>query len=44
VDDGTGEKSRSQFALMAERRFAPYFWTQFFGSFNSNLLKHALKE
>jgi len=42
VDDGTGEKSRSQFALMAERRFAPYFWTQFFGSFNSNLLKNAL--
>ncbi|HEX6691486.1 MAG TPA: MFS transporter [Burkholderiales bacterium] len=27
---------------MAERRFAPYFWTQFFGSFNSNLLKNAL--
>jgi hypothetical protein len=27
---------------MAERRFAPYFWTQFLGSFNSNLLKNAL--
>src|SRR5688572_13427140 len=27
---------------MVERRFAPYFWTQFFGSFNSNLLKNAL--
>jgi 1-acyl-sn-glycerol-3-phosphate acyltransferase len=36
------EQSRSQFALMLERRFAPYFWTQFFGSFNSNLLKNAL--
>ena len=36
------ERSRSQFALMGERRFAPYFWTQFFGSFNANLLKNAL--
>ena len=42
MDPGTGSKPRSQFALMAERRFAPYFWTQFFGSFNSNLLKNAL--
>ena len=36
------ERSRSQFVLMGERRFAPYFWTQFFGSFTSNLLKNAL--
>jgi hypothetical protein len=42
LEQGTGGKSRSQFALMVERRFAPYFWTQFFGSFNSNLLKNAL--
>ena len=42
MEHGTGGKSRSQFALMVERRFAPYFWTQFFGSFNSNLLKNAL--
>jgi 1-acyl-sn-glycerol-3-phosphate acyltransferase len=42
MDEGTGEKSRSQFALLAERRFAPFFWTQFFGAFNNNLLKNAL--
>jgi 1-acyl-sn-glycerol-3-phosphate acyltransferase len=40
--EGTGGKSRSQFALLAERRFAPFFWTQFFGAFNNNLLKNAL--
>jgi 1-acyl-sn-glycerol-3-phosphate acyltransferase len=32
----------SQFALLRERRFAPFFWTQFFGAFNNNLLKNAL--
>ena len=34
--------SRSQFALLKERRFAPFFWTQFFGAFNNNLLKNAM--
>ena len=32
----------SQFQLLRERRFAPFFWTQFFGAFNNNLLKNAL--
>lgn len=35
-------KSASQFALLAESRFAPFFWTQFFGAFNNNVLKNAL--
>ncbi len=34
--------SESQFRLLAERRFAPFFWTQFFGAFNDNVLKNAL--
>ena len=33
--------SSSQFALMAERRFAPFFWTQFLGAANDNLFKFA---
>ena len=39
---GPGEKSRSQFALFTQRRFAPFFWTQFFGAFGDNVLKNAL--
>lgn len=31
----------SQFALLRERRFAPFFWTQFLGAFNDNLFKFA---
>ena len=31
----------SQFELLAERRFAPFFWTQFLGAFNDNLFKFA---
>lgn len=31
----------SQFQLLAERRFAPFFWTQFLGAFNDNLFKFA---
>ncbi len=27
---------------MATRRFAPFFWTQFFGAFNDNVYKNAL--
>ena len=30
-----------QFRLMRERRFAPFFWTQFLGAANDNLLKFA---
>ena len=32
----------SQFALLAQRRFGPFFWTQFFGAFNDNVFKTAL--
>jgi len=32
----------SQFALLKQRRFAPFFWTQFCGAANDNLLKIAL--
>ena len=31
----------SQFALLTERRFAPFFWTQFLAAFNDNLFKFA---
>jgi 1-acyl-sn-glycerol-3-phosphate acyltransferase len=31
-----------QFALLRERRFAPFFWTQFLGAGNDNLFKFAL--
>jgi MFS family permease len=31
----------NQFSLMSQRRFAPYFWTQFGGAANDNLFKFA---
>jgi len=31
----------SQFTLLKERRFAPFFWTQFLGAFNDNVFKTA---
>jgi len=31
----------SQFALLRQRRFAPFFWTQFSGAFNDNVFKFA---
>ena len=33
---------RSQFRLLRERRFAPFFWTQFLGAGNDNVYKNAL--
>ncbi len=33
---------KSQFGLMASRRFAPFFWTQFSGAFNDNVFRNAL--
>jgi len=33
---------RSQFDLLSERRFAPFFWTQFLGAANDNVYKNAL--
>jgi 1-acyl-sn-glycerol-3-phosphate acyltransferase len=32
---------RSQFTLLRERRFAPFFWTQFAGAANDNVFKNA---
>jgi 1-acyl-sn-glycerol-3-phosphate acyltransferase len=32
----------NQFSLLGQRRFAPFFWTQFFGAFNDNVFKTAL--
>ena len=32
----------SQFELLRQRRFAPFFWTQFLGAANDNVLKNAL--
>ena len=37
----TPMQSPSQFALMGQRRFAPFFWTQFLGAGNDNLFKFA---
>src|SRR6266571_2296459 len=31
----------NQFALLGQRRFAPFFWTQFCGAANDNLFKFA---
>jgi 1-acyl-sn-glycerol-3-phosphate acyltransferase len=33
---------QNQFSLLAQRRFAPFFWTQFLGAFNDNVFKTAL--
>ncbi len=32
----------SQFNLLKQKRFAPFFWTQFLGAFNDNVFKNAL--
>jgi 1-acyl-sn-glycerol-3-phosphate acyltransferase len=37
----TAVKQKGQFSLLAERRFGPFFWTQFLGAGNDNLLKFA---
>jgi len=31
----------NQFDLLKERRFAPFFWTQFLGAANDNVFKNA---
>jgi MFS family permease len=36
------ESEHSQFQLLRERRFAPFFWTQFLGAGNDNIYKNAL--
>ncbi|WP_428416206.1 MFS transporter [Methylibium sp.] len=40
-DDPTFSHSPNQFALLTQRRFAPFFWTQFLGAGNDNLFKFA---
>lgn len=35
-------RQSSQFALLTQRRFGPFFWTQFLGAFNDNLFKISL--
>ena len=35
------EAHPNQFALLRQRRFAPFFWTQFAGAANDNLFKFA---
>jgi len=35
------EQHHNQFALLRQRRFAPFFWTQFAGAANDNLFKFA---
>ena len=40
--DGTAAAAHpNQFALLRQRRFAPFFWTQFLGAGNDNLFKFA---
>ncbi|MBI3150236.1 MAG: MFS transporter [Betaproteobacteria bacterium] len=34
--------TRNQFVLLGQRRFAPFFWTQFLGAGNDNVFKFAL--
>ncbi|GAB6097548.1 MFS transporter [Desulfatiferula olefinivorans] len=36
------KKEHSQFGLLREKRFAPFFWTQFAGAFNDNIYKNVL--
>ena len=35
----TRREHHSQFGLLRERRFAPFFWTQFLGALNDNVFK-----
>jgi len=35
-------KTRNQFSLLTQRRFGPFFATQFLGAFNDNVFKNAL--
>ena len=37
----SGHEHPNQFALLGQRRFAPFFWTQFLGAGNDNLFKFA---
>lgn len=41
-DPGNKGPERTQFGLLGTRRFAPFFFTQFFGAFNDNVFRNAL--
>ncbi len=41
-EEKTGKEKKSQFKLLASRRFAPFFWTQFLGAYNDNVFKNTL--
>ena len=41
ADTAAGSGQPNQFALLRQRRFAPFFWTQFLGAGNDNLFKFA---
>jgi len=41
MTDASGAAAPNQFALLRQRRFAPFFWTQFAGAANDNLFKFA---
>lgn len=38
----TDPRDHSQFSLLKSKRFAPFFFTQFFGAFNDNVYKNSL--
>jgi len=41
MSDTTSHDHPNQFSLLTQRRFAPFFWTQFLGAGNDNLFKFA---
>jgi 1-acyl-sn-glycerol-3-phosphate acyltransferase len=41
ADHAGAPEHPNQFALLSQRRFAPFFWTQFAGAANDNLFKFA---
>src|SRR5581483_5752072 len=41
-DSTAAAHAPNQFALLRQRRFAPFFWTMFLGAFNDNCYKNAL--
>ncbi|NNC67109.1 MAG: MFS transporter [Gammaproteobacteria bacterium] len=42
LQEKSEDSSHSQFQLLKENRFRPFFLTQFFGAFNDNVFKNAL--
>src|SRR6266705_1062625 len=42
IKKGSTMAEHGQFQLLRERRFAPFFWTQFLGAGNDNVYKNAL--